>query len=178
MKVKTSINIFLHLHKSNRSPTEWQGKKISVLTFVSLIGLQPDDKVRKYLSTLSSWRPIRLMKVKTSIFLPCHLVGDLLDWWRSRQENICLDLHKYNTSPTKWQGKKISVLTFISLIGLQPDDKVGKYLSTFISLIGLQSDDKVRKSDIFLPCHLVGDLLDWWSSSQIFSYLVNWLETY
>jgi hypothetical protein len=62
---------------------------------------------------------------------------------------------------------KISVSAFISLIGLQPDDKVRKYLSTFISLIGLQSDDKVRKylskprsTDVFLPCHLVGDLVD------------------
>jgi hypothetical protein len=27
----------------------------------------------------SGWIPIRLMKVKTDIFLPCHLVGDLLD---------------------------------------------------------------------------------------------------
>ena len=37
-------------------------------------------KVDRYFHTLSSgWRPIRLMKVRTDIFLPCHLVGDLLD---------------------------------------------------------------------------------------------------
>ena len=37
-------------------------------------------KVRHIFLTLSSgWRPIRLMKVETDIFLSCHLVGDLLD---------------------------------------------------------------------------------------------------
>jgi hypothetical protein len=130
-------NICLDLHMSNRSPIRWQGKKISVLTFISLIGLQLDDKVCKYLSqpsyegrvryvlilsygwrsitlvkddryfpTLSSgWGPSRLMKVETDIFLPYHLVGDLLE-----------------------QNKKIYVSTFICLIGLQPDDKIRKYL--------------------------------------------------
>jgi hypothetical protein len=33
----------------------------------------------------------------------------------------------------------------ISPNGLQPDNKVRKYVLTFISLIGLQPDDKVRK---------------------------------
>jgi hypothetical protein len=27
----------------------------------------------------SGWRPIRLVKFESDIFLPCHLVGDLLD---------------------------------------------------------------------------------------------------
>ena len=42
---------------------------------------------------------------------------------------MCLDLYKSNRSPTRWQGKKISVLTFISLIGLQPDDKAQALVS-------------------------------------------------
>ena len=38
-------------------------------------------KVKTYFLTLpSGWRPIRLMKVETDTFLPCHLVGDLLDY--------------------------------------------------------------------------------------------------
>jgi hypothetical protein len=37
-------------------------------------------KVDRYFLTLSfGWRPVRLMKVRTDIFLPCHFVGDLLD---------------------------------------------------------------------------------------------------
>jgi hypothetical protein len=145
--------ISVDLHKSNSSPTIWQGKKISDSTFTSLIGLQPDDKVRNiclgYFLTLSSgWRPIRLMKVETDIFLLCHLVGDVLDLWRLRQifSNICLDLHKSNRSPTRWQGKKISDSNFTSLIGLQPDDKIRKYLS--------------------------------WRSRQKCSYPVIWVEIY
>jgi hypothetical protein len=71
---------------SNRSPTGWRTIRLV--------------KVDRYFPTLSSgWGPSRLMKVETDIFLPCHLVGDLLD------------------------------ITFISLIGLQSDDKVRKYMS-------------------------------------------------
>jgi predicted ferric reductase len=165
-------NICPDLHKSNRSPIWWQGKKISDSNFISLIGQD-----RYFLILSSGWRSIRHVKVESDIFLPCHVVGVLLDLWRSRHifKKISVNLHQYNRSPIWWQGKKISVSSFISLIGLQLDDKLWKYLPwpCWRSIRHVKVE-----SDIFLPCHVVGVLLDLWRSRHIFYYLVIWLEAY
>jgi hypothetical protein len=86
------------------------------------------------------------MKIKTDIFLPCHLVGDLLDLWRSSQifSYLVIWLEIYYT----YEGWDRYFPTLSS--GWRP-----------IRLMKVETD-------IFLPCHLVGHLLDLWRSRQIF----------
>ena len=135
------------------------------------------------------------MKVKTDIFLPCHLVGDLLDLWRSSQifSYLVIWLEIYYTYegwdryfPTLSSGWRPIRLMKVETDIFLPCHLVGHLLDLwrsrqiFLTLSSGWRPIRLVKveSDIFLPCHMVGELLDLWRSTDIFlpCHLVK--ETY